>query len=211
MRNWLPVHSYQSYKRIKKTGVFNSSPPMVLAGGFLMLILLGTLLLLLPFATHEPISVFTAIFTATSAVTVTGMTVIDLGSRLTWFGQSVVMLLVQIGGLGFVTFAVVAALTLGKKISLKQQALVLEAFNQTSVSKIKNTAFAVIKIATAIELIGLIVLTLWWWRDASFLDAWVFRSIVTTDSGIVTTQSGIVTSDSGDRDHLPGLGRATTH
>jgi len=39
---------------------------------------------------------------------------------------------------------------------------------------------------------------------------WVFRSIVTTDSGIVTTQSGIVTSDSGDRDHLPGLGRATT-
>ncbi|WP_233208439.1 hypothetical protein [Pollutimonas subterranea] len=46
------------------------------------------------------------------------------------------------------------------------------------------------------------------WQPISL--TWVFRSIVTTDSGIVTTQSGIVTSDSGDRDHLPGLERATT-
>lgn len=171
MRNWLPMHGYQSYKRVTRTGVFHASPPMVLAGGFLALIVIGTLLLLLPIAAPQPLSVFEALFTATSSVTVTGMMVIDLGSRLSYFGQSVVMVLVQVGGLGFVTFAVVAALTLGKKISLKQQALVLEAFNQTSVSKVTKTAFAVIKIAIAIEFIGLFILTLWWWREASFLDA----------------------------------------
>ncbi len=171
MRNWLPIQGYQSYKRVARTGVLRTSPPMVLAGGFLALIAIGTVLLLLPIATHEPISIFEALFTATSSVTITGMMVIDIGSRLTYFGQSVVMLLVQIGGLGFVTFAVVAALTLGKKISLKQQALVLEAFNQTSVTKVKKTAFAVIKIAVAIELIGLAILTLWWWRQDSFFSA----------------------------------------
>ena len=144
---------------------------MVLAAGFMMLIALGTLLLMLPISTHRPISLFTAFFTATSAVTVSGMALIDLGSTLTYFGQIVILVLIQIGGLGFVTFAVVAALSMGKKISLKQQALVLEAFNQTSVSKVRETAFAVLKIAVAIELIGLVILTLWWWRDTSFLKA----------------------------------------
>src|SRR3546814_4669442 len=81
--------------------------------------------------------------------------------------QVVLACLIQVGGLGFVTLAVVAALTLGKKISLKQQVLVLEAFNQTSISKIRHTAFAVLKISLGIELAGTVILTLWWWPSRS--------------------------------------------
>ena len=168
MRNWLPVDGYRSYKRMTGTGRINASPPVVLAATFLALILAGTILLSLPAATNQPISLFTAFFTAASAVTVTGLNIVDPGSTFTVFGQTVLLLLIQIGGLGFVTFAVVAALTLGKKISLKQQALALEAFNQTSVAKIRRTAFAVLKIALAIEAMGVLILALWWWPGSTF-------------------------------------------
>lgn len=171
MRNWDPLFTLQSYRRIKRTGLLRASPPFVLAAGFLCLILLGTLLLSLPMASRQPISVFEAFFMATSAVTVTGLTIIDPATMLTHFGQIVLIGLVQLGALGFVTFAVVAAITLGNKMSLKQQALALEAFNQTSVSKIRRTAFLVVKTSIAIEAVAAIILTLWWWRDYPLLTA----------------------------------------
>lgn len=140
----------------------HASPPLVLALGFLALIVLGTLLFKMPFSTKAPISWFDAFFTATSAVTVTGLMVIEPATVLTTTGQIIMTILVQIGGLGFVTFAVLAMLSLGKRISLKQQALALEAFNQTNVSKIKQTAFSVFKIAFSIQFITMIWLTIWW-------------------------------------------------
>lgn len=178
MRNWNSLHTYSSYKRLKRTGVFKSSPPIVLASGFIALILLGTLLLSLPIATHEPINLFKAFFMATSAVTVTGLTVLEPGVDLTLFGQIVLISLVQLGGLGFVTFAVVSALALGKKLSLNYQALALEAFNQTSVARIRRTAFSVIKISLAIEVTAATILTLWWWHDYPFFTA-MYRAIFT--------------------------------
>ncbi len=165
MRNWLPLQGYHTYKRIKRTGMLRASPPVILAAGFFALILLGTALFSLPFAQREPIGLFEAFFMATSAVTVTGLTIFDPSATLTAFGQIVLISLVQLGGLGFVTFAVLAAITLGKKMSLQHQALALEAFNQTSVSKIQRTALSVIKISLCIEGAAAIVLTLWWWRE----------------------------------------------
>ncbi|WP_353172710.1 TrkH family potassium uptake protein [Paracandidimonas soli] len=171
MRNWHPRSTIASYQRMRRNGVFQASPPAVLAGGFLLLILAGTLLLSLPIAQRQPFSVFSAFFMATSAVTITGLTVLDVSQSLTHFGQIVLALLVQIGGLGFVTLAVVAALTLGRRISLKQQALVLEAFNQTSVTKVRRTAFAVFRISVTIQLAGALLLFLWWLHDKSWLTA----------------------------------------
>ncbi|GAB2906651.1 TrkH family potassium uptake protein [Paralcaligenes sp. KSB-10] len=171
MRNWQPLHGYKTYRRIRKTGLFNASPPIVLAAGFLILIVLGAFMLWLPVSTRQPISFFTALFTATSAVTVTGLNLVDPGSTFTHTGQIIIALLIQIGGLGFVTLAVVAALTLGKKISIKQQALALEAFNQTSVSKIRQTAYSVFKISAIIEIAGVIILTLRWWPESGFVSA----------------------------------------
>ncbi|WP_323017416.1 TrkH family potassium uptake protein [Castellaniella sp.] len=161
----LTVHPLRAYRRARHTGQLQASPPAVLAGSFLLLILLGTLLLSLPAAQQRPISLFEALFTAASSVTVTGLMVIDPARDLSHLGQAVVLGLVQIGGIGFVTFAIIASLTLGKRVSLKYQALALEAFNQTSVARIRQTALTVLKFSLAIEGAAILILTLWWWRN----------------------------------------------
>ena len=86
------------------------SPVQVLALTFLALILIGTLLLMLPWATTgEQVGLVDALFTATSAVCVTGLVVVDTGTRFTFFGQAVILLLIQFGGLGFMTVATMVA------------------------------------------------------------------------------------------------------
>lgn len=164
-------YAHHARRHKQRHHTLKASPPLILACGFLVLITIGTVLLFLPVSTVQPISLFSAFFMATSAVTVTGLAVIDPAHDLSGFGKTVLLLLVQLGGLGFVTFAILTALALGKRLSLHQQALALEAFNQTSVSRIRSTAVAVIKISLLIELIAACVLTLWWWRDMPFTAA----------------------------------------
>jgi len=156
----------------KTSRMLRASPPTLLALGFLGLIIIGALLLWLPQSARTGnIDLFDAFFMATSAVTVTGLAVIHPAQSLSGFGQTVLVILVQLGGLGFVTFAVLTALALGRKLSIRQQALALQAFNQTSVARIKHTAINVIKLALVIELIAAIILSLWWWRDMPASDA----------------------------------------
>ncbi|CAM5220389.1 TrkH family potassium uptake protein [Alishewanella longhuensis] len=171
MKNWLPQHL--PYVRLPsgKVSRVSLSPPAVLALGFLALILLGTLLLLLPVATTQPINLLQALFTATSAVTVTGLVVVDTGSQFSHFGQIVIALLIQAGGLGFMTFAVVAAISLGAKIGLSQQKIAQEALGQTSLDQVTTIAKAVLLYALLIELIGVILLTLTWWSELGFVTA----------------------------------------
>ncbi|MGB3742798.1 MAG: potassium transporter TrkG [Castellaniella sp.] len=183
------IHPFRAYRRARHTGQLQASPPAVLTGSFLVLILLGTGLLLLPAAQARPISFFQALFTAVSSVTVTGLTVIDLATDLTVLGQGIVLVLVQIGGIGFVTFAIVASLTLGKRLSLRYQALALEAFNQTSVSRIGHTAATVIKFTLAIEAAAILILTLWWWRNDSLAHAFpmaVFHAVSAFNNAGIT-------------------------
>src|SRR5690606_7399570 len=108
------------------------------------------------------LSLFEAFFTATAGVTVTGLVIVS-PQELSLFGQLVCITLVQIGGLGFVTFAVVSAITLGHRISLRQQSLALEAFNQTSTARVKDTAISVLRITVIIELATILSLFFWWW------------------------------------------------
>lgn len=172
---------WHARKKPQRRHTLKASPPVILAGGFLVLILIGTVLLALPFASPQPLGLFNAFFMATSAVTITGLAVVNPGTDLSHFGQVVLLLLVQLGGLGFVTFAVLTSLALGKKLSLRQQAVALQAFNQTSVSRIRRTAVSVIKISLLIELVGAIILTLWWLRDMPFaaaLGQGIFHSIM---------------------------------
>lgn len=171
MKNWLPQQL--PYVRLPsgKVSRVSLSPPAVLALGFLALILLGTLLLLLPVATTQPINLLQALFTATSAVTVTGLVVVDTGSQFSHFGQIVIALLIQAGGLGFMTFAVVAAISLGAKIGLSQQKIAQEALGQTSLDQVTTIAKAVLLYALLIELIGVLLLTLTWWSELGFVTA----------------------------------------
>ena len=92
----------------QKRNTINLSPPSILALGFLGLIVIGTLLLKLPFSHHGELSWLNAVFTATSAVTITGLSVVNVGEAYTVFGKIVIMGLLQCGGLGFMTFAILA-------------------------------------------------------------------------------------------------------
>ena len=99
------------------------TPAQIIITGFLLLILSGTLLLMLPFATREPgsASFVDALFTATSATCVTGLILHDTVQYWTPFGQAVILLLIQVGGMGVVTMAVAIFMFSGKKIGLKQR------------------------------------------------------------------------------------------
>lgn len=138
------------------------SPPQILAFSFLVLILIGTVLLKLPVATPETISWVDALFTATSATTVTGLVVLDTGSQFTIFGQIVIMILIQIGGLGLMTFAVLIVVVLGKKIGLKERILVQEALNQTSMGGVIRLVKVLFTFAIIMELIAVIILSARW-------------------------------------------------
>src|SRR5699024_10983251 len=101
----------------------NMSPPQLIILIFALIIIIDLILLALPVSSADGISIrwLDALFTATSAVCVNGLVVIDTGSSFSIFGQIIIMILIQIGGLGFMTLGVMIAIILGKKIGLKQR------------------------------------------------------------------------------------------
>lgn len=144
-------------------------PPKVLVLGFAILILIGTSLLTLPIATVDGngLSFLNALFTATSATCVTGLVVVDTGSTFTTFGQLVILSLIQIGGLGFMTFATFFFFLLGKKISLKDRLLLQESLNNLSIEGIVRLVKRVLIFTAAIEIVGAIILSIRFSYDMS--------------------------------------------
>ncbi len=134
------------------------SPPIILSIGFLLLIVIGTSLLKLPFASIEPVSWLDAMFTATSAVTVTGLAVIDT-ANYTHFGQMMIALLIQLGGLGFMTFAVFAFFSLQRRLNIAGQKIAREALGDASFGDVTAIAKSVLYIALTVETIGFIALS----------------------------------------------------
>lgn len=116
------------------------SPFKILAIGFASVILIGGILLSLPISsvTGEFTNLLDTIFTATSAVCVTGLVVKDTGLYWSVFGQWVIILLIEIGGLGFMALSTIFALLLGKKISLKERLVMQEAYNTFSIQGVIN-------------------------------------------------------------------------
>src|SRR5690606_3568075 len=161
---------------LKQHRTINLSPPSLLALGFLGLILIGSLLLMLPIAHQGDISWLQAIFTATSAVTITGLSVVNVGEAYTVFGQVVIMFLLQCGGLGFMTFAILAVMSLAPKIGLNQQVMAQESIGQTSLNKVSFTIKAVFLYSLFFEAIGTLILTLSWLREYPFSEALVYAA-----------------------------------
>jgi len=137
----------------------NLSPPRVLALGFLGLILAGSVLLLLPVSTKHGCSVVDAVFTATSAVCVTGLIVKDTPVDFTLFGQLVIMGLIQLGGLGYMTWASIIPLIMGKKIGLGQRALMKEALSTLSLEGVVRFTKAVLRVTIFLEVCGALMLS----------------------------------------------------
>ncbi|WP_096086994.1 TrkH family potassium uptake protein [Agaribacterium haliotis] len=170
MRPWIS-RGRQHRHRHKSRPSQLLSPPAVLASGFALLILIGTCLLKLPWATRLPLSWLEALFTATSAVTVTGLAVVDTGTEFTRFGDVIIMLLVQLGGLGFMTFSVITALALGARLGLKHSIIAQEALNQSAIADVKQAAKIVIKFSLIIELFGMLLLAVHWYHPKGWADA----------------------------------------
>lgn len=108
----------------------------IIALGFAAVILLGSVLLALPVAsrTGESIGYFNALFTATSSVCVTGLVVVDTGTAFSAFGHGVLLVLIQTGGLGFMTIATLLFMLVGKRITLRERLIIQESMNENGLS-----------------------------------------------------------------------------
>lgn len=143
--------------RIEQLGL---NPAQVLVMGFAALILIGATLLNLPMASEsgKSIGFIDSLFTSASAVCVTGLVVVNTASHWTIFGKLVILILIQIGGLGFMTMATLVALVLGKKITLKERLIMQEELNQFTLSGLVKLTRYVIISTVMIETIGAIFL-----------------------------------------------------
>ena len=136
------------------------SPARIIIFAFLLLILLGTVLLMLPFSTREwgGASFTDALFTATSATCVTGLVGHDTATYWSEFGQLVILLLIQVGGMGVVTMAVAIFIFSGKRISLKQRWVMQESISAPQVGGIVRMTGFILKTAFTIEGVGALIL-----------------------------------------------------
>lgn len=138
--------------------------PLIMAYGFGGMILVGMVLLLLPVSTVSGQSpgFLTALFTATSAVTVTGLIVVDTGSYWSPFGQAVILVLIQLGGLGFMTSSTLLFLLLGRRVTLRERILIGRAMGgEPSPGGVVRLVRRIVLLTLAIEVAGAVYLT---WR-----------------------------------------------
>ncbi len=137
------------------------NPARVMALGFMGTILFGSLLLMIPQASKgTDLSYIDALFTAASAVCVTGLVVVDTGTFFTTLGQGIIMFLIFTGSLGFMTMTTLIFIFLGRQISLRDRLIVREALNQESLAGIVSLVKTVICIALFFILIGTAMLSI---------------------------------------------------
>lgn len=134
-------------------------PTRILVLGFLLVIFTGAFLLNLPFASQDgnSVGIVNALFTATSAVCVTGLVVVDTATHWTIFGQVVIILLIQIGGLGFMTFATLFAIMIRKHIGYKERMVIQESLNQYKIQGVVKLTKYIFFSTMVIELVGAMV------------------------------------------------------
>lgn len=141
-------------------GISKTPPPLILALLYAGLILLGAAALMLPIARNIPLTWSDALFTATSAVTVTGLVVFDTGAGLTMFGEFVVAFLIQLGGLGLMTFAVLILGALGMPVGLTGHIYLRDDLNQNSLAQLTRLVKTILKVVLLCELAGALLLCL---------------------------------------------------
>ncbi|GAB4276409.1 MAG: TrkH family potassium uptake protein [Deferrisomatales bacterium] len=156
-------------------------PTQVLVLSFGGAALAGTLLLMTPWASvQRPLGFVDALFTATSAVCVTGLVVVDTGSYLSHFGQGVVLALIQLGGLGIMTYSSVFLMVLGRRLSFRGQALIEDTLGRQERASAHRLVRDVFLFTVAIEAAGAVVLTAVFARSRPWADALyhgVFHSV----------------------------------
>jgi len=152
--------------------VLKMHPATLVLGSFLLVIWIGALLLKLSFSTNTGhISWIDALFTATSAVCVTGLVVVDTGGFFSVFGQCVILVLIQIGGLGVMTISVMLFQWIGRSISIRHRMAMQDLFSHTPRADIFQMIKSIILLTAGVEIIGGMILTLHWNREMPLLQA----------------------------------------
>lgn len=149
----------------------HTSEIRVIVYSFLTLILLGAIILLLPYSHNGHLSIIDAIFTATSAVCVTGLIVKDTAVDFTPFGQSVILVLIQIGGLGYMTAVTFLAVMRRQKIGHRDRLILKESLNYPGMDGLVRFLKVVFASIAIIEVAGIVILTLRFYVDMPFLKA----------------------------------------
>ncbi len=150
--------------------------------GFLALILIGTLFLMMPFATGDGSwnSPLVALFTATSAVCVTGLAVVNTGTDFSFWGQLTILLLIQLGGLGYMMITTFLMLLLGRKFDLRQKFAIQESFDRPFLQGSNHLVISIIATTLIFEITGVFLLLKVFAKDYGFAEGlWIsiFHSI----------------------------------
>ncbi|SHJ62565.1 trk system potassium uptake protein TrkH [Clostridium cavendishii DSM 21758] len=135
------------------------NPLQILALGFLIVILAGATILTLPIssANGSTTNFLDSLFTATSATCVTGLVTVDTGTHWSYFGKTVIIILIQVGGLGFMSFATLFALLIGKKITLKDRLLLQEAMNTFEIQGLVRLMKYILAFTFTVEGVGALI------------------------------------------------------
>ena len=146
-------------RRPNKGWLAGSSATQTICGSFLLVIAVGTLLLTLPISSRTGrLGVIDAMFTATSATCVTGLVVRDTWSQFSLFGQVIILMLIQVGGLGLVTLTSFFALAARRRMGFRDLRLLGESVSADGLSKATEVLKIVIKLAAAFEAVGIVLL-----------------------------------------------------
>jgi len=183
------------------------TPPQLFVGSFLTLILLGTVgFMVLPgLYSGPPLNWLDALFTATSAVCVTGLIVVDTAEYFTTWGQAYILLLIQLGGLGIISFTSVIITMLGQRLSLRQETLAGSGTDVVGEIDYRALTWALLRFTFAAELIGGLLLYVFWVPRFGW-DGAVWPSIFHTVSAFCNAGfSTFTTSLMGFQSNLPLL------
>jgi len=134
------------------------NPAQLFIAGFLGLILTGTILLLLPNASHEQIGFLDALFTSTSAVCVTGLVVVDTGTYFTLYGQSVILILIQLGGIGIMTFTSYFSYFFRGDSTYENNLILSDLTRTERLADVYATLLRILTVTFILELIGALVI-----------------------------------------------------
>ena len=161
---------------VERARTFRLSPSQFLIIGFAALIILGALLLMLPFAsaTGQSLQPLEAVFTAASAVCVTGLIILDTPVDFSLFGQIVILVLIQIGGLGYMTVATVLLVTLGRRIGLRERLVIQETLSAFTMEGLIRFIVGIVKFTFFVEWIGAVLLSVRYLMDMSLSKAVYF-------------------------------------
>ena len=155
----------------RRLRILRLTPARMVASSFAGTILGGTVLLTLPIATVERqgTTLLNALFTATSAVCVTGLNVLDTPHHFSTFGQVVIMALMQVGGLGIMTISTFLALTLWHRMGMQGRVVMQDLLEERNIETVKATIMGILKMTVTVEAIGALVLTWAWYASGDGL------------------------------------------